>query len=182
MVEKLYVDANTLMLDCFKLARSVYDSGYHPTLLIGLWRGGTSPTLAVHEFLTFKGLNSHPTFVRIASYRRVGKRGPMEVEGFEQIIPLIKIHDKLLIVDDVFDTGSTVKVLIEAIKKVFKGKTPEIRVATVFYKPNNNETDIVPDYYVKTTDAWIVFPHELQDLTREELKEKGDELYRILFE
>ena len=50
-----------------------------------------------------------------------------------------------------------------------------MRVATPWYKPAKNVTDITPDYYVHETDAWLVFPHELVGLTPEEiLANKGD--------
>ncbi len=44
-----------------------------------------------------------------------------------------------------------------------------IRIATVYYKPTRNRSSLVPDYYVKATDTWLVFPHELQGLSREEI-------------
>jgi hypothetical protein len=45
----------------------------------------------------------------------------------------------------------------------------KIRIATVYYKPKRNRSTLVPDYYVKETDSWLVFPHEIQGLTREEI-------------
>ena len=45
----------------------------------------------------------------------------------------------------------------------------DIRVATAWFKPKYNLTDIVPDYYINDTDQWLVFPHELEGLTREEI-------------
>jgi hypothetical protein len=44
-----------------------------------------------------------------------------------------------------------------------------VRIATVFYKPARNRTQLQPDFCVRTTDAWLVFPHELKGLTREEI-------------
>jgi hypothetical protein len=47
---------------------------------------------------------------------------------------------------------------------------PEIiRIATVYYKPKKRKVDIVPDYYIHETDDWLVFPHELEGLTPEEV-------------
>jgi hypothetical protein len=45
----------------------------------------------------------------------------------------------------------------------------QIRIATVYYKPARNRSALVPDFYVRTTDQWLVFPHELEGLTREEI-------------
>ncbi len=44
-----------------------------------------------------------------------------------------------------------------------------VRIATVYYKPSRNKTRLVPDFYVRATDEWLVFPHELKGLTREEI-------------
>jgi len=57
-----------------------------------------------------------------------------------------------------------------------------MKVACIYWKPEKNETDIVPDFYLLKTNEWIVFPHELENLTPEEIKEKSKEIYEILFE
>jgi uncharacterized protein len=44
-----------------------------------------------------------------------------------------------------------------------------MRIATVYYKPTKNRSALVPDYYVRSTGQWLVFPHEMQGLTREEI-------------
>jgi len=42
-------------------------------------------------------------------------------------------------------------------------------VATVYYKPGKRKVDLVPDYFIHKTNDWLVFPHELEGLTREEV-------------
>ena len=37
------------------------------------------------------------------------------------------------------------------------------------YKPKNNKTDIVPDYFVHESEEWLVFPHEISGLTSDEI-------------
>ena len=49
-------------------------------------------------------------------------------------------------------------------------KNCTIKVATPFFKPQNNKTDKIPDYYLHETDKWLVFPHELQGLSMDEIK------------
>jgi hypothetical protein len=41
----------------------------------------------------------------------------------------------------------------------------------VYYKSSRNRSSLVPDYYVLDTDRWLVFPHELVGLTKEEILE-----------
>jgi hypothetical protein len=65
------------------------------------------------------------------------------------------------------------------LKRACKKNTPEIRVATPYYKPANNKTDRVPDYYLHSSDEWLVFPHEIDGLTVEELRENRPELTQI---
>ena len=63
------------------------------------------------------------------------------------------------------------KPVIEELKRRARDNTPEdIRIAVPFYKPTRNQTDIVPDYYEYETTEWLVFPHELDALTPDELR------------
>jgi hypothetical protein len=54
-----------------------------------------------------------------------------------------------------------------------------MRIACPWYKPNNNQVSMVPDYYVQTSDEWLVFPHELTGLTPDELLNSKAELKEI---
>jgi len=69
-------------------------------------------------------------------------------------IPLIisGIGPNTLVVDDVLDTGET----IHKIRKVF----PEIQIATLFYKPGKDHFHIPPNFYLYTTNNWVVYPWE----------------------
>jgi hypoxanthine phosphoribosyltransferase len=73
-------------------------------------------------------------------------------------------------VDDVFDSGSSIKAVIETLRKRMRRNLPDdIRVATPWFKPKKNVTGIIPDYFIHETDQWLVFPHELDGLTRQEI-------------
>jgi hypoxanthine phosphoribosyltransferase len=87
----------------------------------------------------------------------------------------------LLIVDDVFDTGQTIRALIEHLREKARLNTPEdIRVAVPYYKPTRNQTDLVPDYYLHETAQWIKFPYSLEGLPLEEIREKRPEIYEVI--
>ena len=59
---------------------------------------------------------------------------------------------------------------LDAIKNLSRRNAPEvIRTATVYYKPSMAKVDFVPDYYIHETDKWLVFPHEIDGLTKEEI-------------
>ena len=75
-----------------------------------------------------------------------------------------------MIVDDVFDSGRSVRAIVDAIKILSRRNAPEvIRTATVYYKPSMAKVDIVPDFFIHKTDKWLVFPHEIDGLTEDEI-------------
>ena len=85
-----------------------------------------------------------------------------------------------MIVDDVFDTGLSINQIIDDIKKACKKNTPEIKIATPYFKPSKNKTDRRPDYFIHETDKWLVFPHELHGLSIDEIRENKPELNELI--
>lgn len=66
----------------------------------------------------------------------------------------------VLIIDDVSDTGHT---LIEAVSHIKKTNPKKIYTATIHIKPG---TKFEPDYYMQTTDKWIIYPFETAETKR----------------
>ena len=106
--KKLYVDAQTLLVDSIKLARMVWNDKFCPTVLVSVWRGGTLPGIATDEFFRCRGQRLHHAVIKAQSYDGMerGESG-VQVEGIEDIAAIVKNDDRLLIIDDVFDTGHT---------------------------------------------------------------------------
>ena len=176
-MEKLFIDSNQLLKDSFKIAWNVYESDYRPNYIIGVWRGGAPVGIAVQEFLDFLGVQSDHIAIRTSSYTGINKREDnIQVYGLNYVIRKLHSEDSLLIVDDVFDTGLSVTKIIEDLKSACKKNTPEIRIATPYFKPSQNKTDRKPDYYLHETDKWLVFPHELEGLTYDEIVRNKPEL------
>jgi hypothetical protein len=71
-----------------------------------------------------------------------------------------ELPEKVLIVDDVADTGETLEFVLKHVRQ--KG-AKEVRVATIAYKPHSR---VKPDYHVFETDKWIVFPWEEMPVQR----------------
>ncbi|WP_417519917.1 phosphoribosyltransferase [Minwuia sp.] len=169
-MEKIYLTANDLLRDSFELGLQVYESGFRPSFIVGIWRGGAPIGIAVQEVLEYYGVKNDHISIRTSSYRRPGEQSDVRVYGLNYIIDTIDADDELLIVDDTFDSGRSVDAVITEIQRKCRRNTPsEIRVATVFYKPTLNRTNRIPDYYVNQTDRWIVFPHEIDGLSPEEI-------------
>jgi len=168
---KIYLSAQQLLTDSFELGIRIFKSGFSPSFIIGVWRGGTPVGIAVQEILDHLGVKTDHIAIRTSSYYGINKREKtVRVHGLEYLIRQANWEDGLLIVDDVFDTGSSIKAILDALKKKMRRNLPrDIRVATPWFKPKYNVTDILPDYYLHETDDWLVFPHELNGLTREEM-------------
>lgn len=171
MTDKVYITSQELLQDSFRLAHQVIQSGFRPDFIIGIWRGGAPIGIAVQEFFEFKGIQTDHIAVRTSSYVGIGQQSKeIRVHGLHYLIENANADDSLLIVDDVFDSGRSVQALLAQIRKESRLNTPkDIRVACPWYKPNNTQVDLVPDYFVKQSDDWLVFPHELSGLTQEEL-------------
>lgn len=179
-MDKVYISAQQLLEDSFKLAIQVYESGFRPDYIVGVWRGGAPVGIAVQELLHVFGVESDHIAIRTSSYTGIGERSKkVRVHGLTYLIKRVESEDSLLIVDDVHDSGLSIDQTIIDLKKACKKNTPEIRVATPYYKPKNNKTDRVPDYYIHETDEWLVFPHEIDGLTTDELRENRPEMAYI---
>ena len=180
-MDKLFIKSDVLLKDSFQLAWNVYESGFEPNYIIGVWRGGAPVGIAVQEFLNVLGIKSDHVAIRTSYYSGIGERkDSVQVYGLNYVIRQLESEDKLLIVDDVHDTGNSVAQIIADIAAACKKNTPEIKIATPYYKPNKSQTGNKPDYYLHETDQWLVFPHELDGLSVEEIIENKPELANLI--
>ena len=171
-MKKTFIHADQLLEDSFKLAWKVYESGFRPNYIVGVWRGGAPIGIAVQEFLEVLGLTSDHIAIRTSHYSGIDKHNSsVKVYGLNYVIRQLESEDSLLIVDDVHDTGLSIQQIINDLKTACKKNTPEIKVATPYFKPTKNKTDRKPDFYLHETNEWLVFPHELDGLTIDEIKE-----------
>ncbi|WP_020400809.1 phosphoribosyltransferase [Kordiimonas gwangyangensis] len=180
-VTKKYVTAQELLDDSFQLGIQILQSGFRPKFIVGVWRGGTPTGIAVQEILDYYGVHTDHIAIRTSSYIGMQQQKEVKVHGLEYIINNINAEDSLLIVDDVFDSGRSIDAIVNHLRAKCRRNTPEIiKIATVFYKPKRNVTQLVPDFYCRETDDWLVFPHELSDMSRDEIRtHKGLDLPEI---
>ncbi len=182
MSEKLFISAEQLLEDSFRLGAQIHASGFAPDFIVGVWRGGSPVGIAVQELLDYCGTETDHISIRTSSYRAIGEReSHVRVHGLSYMIRNINAEDSLLIVDDVYDTGLSIKAIIETIHTKARRNAPgDIRVATAYFKPANNKTDTAPDYFVHETDRWLVFPHEIDGLSDEEIRTHKPGLISVL--
>lgn len=182
MTDKTYINAQELLEDSVRLAIQIYESGFRPQFIVGIWRGGTPVGIAVQELLDYLGIPTDNIAIRTSSYTGINERSSqIRVHSLGYLIREINSEDSLLIVDDVYDTGLSVQAVLASLKEKARKNTPQdIRIATVYYKPGNNKTDRVPDYYIHETEDWLVFPHELNGLTPEEIARNKPNVSKLI--
>lgn len=165
-----YLSADQLLADAQRLALLVLERDYHADLLIALWRGGTPIAIAMHEVFVLAKRPCRHTVIGASSYSGLDHQHSVEFTGMDHLPALLRDCSKVLVIDDVFDTGRTLAALRTTLHAM-NGQM-ELRFATPWYKPSRNVTDMQPDFYLHSTEDWLVFPHELVGLDREQLLAK----------
>ena len=177
MTNKQYIDEADLLQDAYRLGVAIADSDFRPTFIVGLWRGGSVVGIAVQGCLQYLGIETDHIALRTSyrgadGYQKMVSNPEYEirVHGTKYLLETINHDDSLLIVDDVFSSGLNVKAVITRLSKRLKRNMPaEVRVAVPWYKPLHNRTDRAPDFYLHTTEDWLVMPYELSGLNAAEI-------------
>jgi hypoxanthine phosphoribosyltransferase len=170
-MEKIFISAESLLRDSIELGMRIIRSGFRPTFLVAIWRGGAPIGITVQEVLEYHGVECDHIAIRTSSYTGIDQRTKtVRVHAIDYLVSRLCAEDRLLLIDDVFDSGLSLEAVVEELKKRCRRNLPEnIRTATVYFKPSRNRSSMLPDYFVRATDEWLVFPHEMQGLTREEI-------------
>ena len=170
-IKKTYIDANQLLLDSYELGLMVLESGFKPDYIVGVWRGGAPVGIAIQELLKYGGLDTDHIAIRTSHYTGIDQTNEsVIVHGLHYLIENVNADDKVLIVDDVFDSGRSIQQVIWDLEKKCRRNSPTFKIATPYFKPGNNKTELTPDFYLRETDEWLVFPHELEGLSIEEVR------------
>lgn len=182
--DKIFISANDLLADSLRLGMQVIDSGFRPTHLVGIWRGGAPVGIAVQELLDYHGHPCDHIAIRTSSYHGIDRQdADVKVFALGYLIDTLNPDDRLLIIDDVFDSGRSIRAFLSELRARCRHNMPrDIRIATVWFKPRRNVTDLHPDYFVRETDQWLIFPHEIDGLTPEEIRRHKPEAAIILRE
>ena len=174
MIKKTFVEEETLLNDAFRMAVSVYKSGFAPTFIVGIWRGGSSVGIYVQECLQFLGVESDHISIRtsyagLPEYQKsVDDPSSIRVHGLQYLLENLNADDRLLLV------------ITELQQKLRLNMPSDVRVATPYFKPARNKTGRSPDYYVHEVDEWLVLPYELQGLSQDELAKNKPSMAGIL--
>ena len=131
-----------------QLSEKIVSSGFKPDIIVGIARGGWIPARILSDVLYMETLQN----IRIEYYTDVGARG--KEPKITQPLSGSLEGKKVLIVDEVADTGDSLYHAIEHVKKLRVG---EYRSAVIHLKPSSR---VIPDYYMVKTTSWTVYPWE----------------------
>ena len=153
-VKKLFYSYENLVNDCQSIARDMSVAGYKPDVIIGPGRGGyLIGVMFSHYFdVPFRGFNWQT------------RDGEFEdVKTLKHILEKYIDH-KVLLVDDINDTGTTLQSIENIIydDALESGNDPDLKVATLLSKSQSESQNV--DFYAREltpdNDPWIVFPYE----------------------
>jgi hypothetical protein len=112
--DKQFLMEQDVLLDAYRLGVQIFNAGFRPTFIVGLWRGGSTVGIAVQECLQALDIETDHISIR-TSYSGVS--------NYQEMID----------------------------------------------NPAQNRTGRKPDFFVHTTDKWLVLPYELCGPTEDEL-------------
>ncbi len=173
---KQFLSAEDILLDSYHLAVKIYKSGFRPDFIVGLWRGGSPVGIAVQDCLEYLGVKTNHISLRtsyrgLSSYNEMVKQHEnIRVHGTQYLLDNLESHHKLLIVDDVYSTGLNVQAVISRLEKKTRRNMPdEVKIATLWRKPSCERVNRTPDFYIHSTEDWLVLPYELDGLDQSEI-------------
>jgi len=136
------------------LSEAVRKSGFEADLMVGVSRGGWIPARIMSDLL------ENPNLANVTAEFYVGVAETRQEPSITQPVSASVDGKKVLVVDDLADTGKSLKIVNAHLKN--QGAS-EVRIATIYYKP---WSITVPDYYEKETRRWIVFPWEQKETVK----------------
>jgi hypoxanthine phosphoribosyltransferase len=153
-----------------ELALRIRKSGFKADLIVGVSRGGWAPARILSDLLE----NTRTANIRIEFYTGLAKTVSKPV--VTQPISDITADKNALVVDDVADTGESLKVALDHLLKM---GAASVKTVTIYYKPHSI---FKPDYFAESTSDWIIFPWERLEATKlliDEAKAAGRDIESV---
>lgn len=136
------------------IACKIQESGFQPDVIVGISRGGWPPARVLSDLL------DNPNLANVKAEFYLGVAETKEKPILTQPVSMDVADKKVLVVDEVSDTGKSLRLVKEHIINQGAG---DAKIATVYYKP---WSIVLPDYYGKETSRWIVFPWEIRETVK----------------
>ena len=181
---KEFLPYDTVRNDALKLAHRIHKDGFMPDVIYVSLRGGAYMANVISEYFKIARTDVHPVLyaaVVARSYTDIRQRSRVMIDGWTYSPEHLRPGDKILLVDDIFDSGKTINYLVEVLLEEGIPRK-DIKVAVHDYKYftyNEEQLPIQPDYWCRkftienpSDDRWIHYmSHELIGLSKEELEE-----------
>lgn len=186
--QRRFLQEDQLIEDAFRLGVQIYESGFRPNFIVGLWRGGSAIGIYVQECLQTLGVATDHIALR-TSYRGMDHYAAMvaspeeeiRVHGTHYLLDNLNHDDRLLIVDDAFGTGYSMTAVLNRLSQQLKRNMPQdTRIATLYQRQGAGRTALEPDYCLHSTEDWLVFPYEMNGLSRADIDQHKPYLGAIL--
>jgi hypoxanthine phosphoribosyltransferase len=188
---KLFVDARQLREYAQQLGHLVFASGWRPDFLVGVWRGGCPVALYIHEYLKLMGWTTVDHIaVRTSLYEGVDRPGgEVRVHGEQYLVERLRPDSRVLFCDDILESGRSMQAIYATLRRKLGDRAPPLenfRLACVFTKSEKFQAgNPEPHWFIKDVprDCWVNFPHELEELSEEELRHTlSPAIYRLVQE
>jgi|Deesub1362A_J573_1020465.scaffolds.fasta_scaffold00005_131 hypothetical protein len=162
-MEYVRLSWDDIVEDCKKIARHIKEKNIDFDIIVGIARGGWVPARILSDLLD----NDEIYTVRVKFYKSIG-----ETDDKPLILHPTQFNvsgKKILLVDDIADTGRSLEVVIRHLKERGSGK---LYVVTLVKKPHSQ---FQPDFYVEETKKWVIFPWEVYETIRQIRRKSNSE-------
>lgn len=195
---KEFLSYDVVRNDAIKLADKIFsEDGFVPDVIYTSLRGGAYMANVISEYFKIARKNEKPVLyaaVVARSYTDVHQSSSIRIDGWTYSPEYLRAGDKILLVDDIYDTGRTLNYLVEVLMSHGIPRK-DIKVVVHDFKNflDRPTLPIKPDYWCRKfdiakpeDDRWIHYmSHELVGLTNDELEEnyyKQDSELKPIFE
>lgn len=180
---KEFMQFDIVRNNALKLAHKIYTEGFVPDVIYSSLRGGAYMANVISEYYKIVRKDFHPVLyaaVVARSYSDVRQHSKVHVDGWTYAPEHLRPGDKIMFVDDIFDTGRTINSLVDIfLEHGVPRENIKVVVHDYKYYTYKESLPIVPDYWCRKIDItkpeedrWIHYmSHELVGLTAEELEE-----------
>lgn len=134
-----------------QLSDQIKEDGFMPDSILAIARGGLVPGRLIADHLRLKSLY----VMKVEFYTNEAKGAVEKEPKTTQECPEFKKGEKVLVVDDISDSGESLLHAVKALKE--KNEGIEIKVAALYRR---EETKYIPDYCIETEERWVIFPWE----------------------
>lgn len=183
---KEFLDYYTVRNNALKIAHKIKNDGFIPDVIYCSLRGGAYMANVISEYfkIVCKQENLHPALyagVVARSYTDIAQHSKVYIDGWTYPPENLRPGDKILLVDDIFDSGKTINALVDTLMHTRGFRREDIKVVVHDYKYftyYDEQLPIQPDYYCRKFEItkpeenrWIHYmSHELVGLSKEELQ------------